>query len=100
MSESANHDVNIPGMGRMPGMDMESGPMPVSKDHTMAPSHHQGHQIADFRKRFWVSLVLTAPILVLSPVIQQFLGLSLRFSGDTYVLFGLATHSSKASWMN
>jgi Cu2+-exporting ATPase len=56
-------------------------------------SEHHGHMIEDFKKRFWISLVLTIPILLLSPLIQQFLGLkeSLRFSGDIYVLFGLST---------
>ena len=57
---------------------------------------HQGHDhaamIADFRRRFWVSLILTVPILALSPLIQAFLGLeALAFSGDSYVLFGLST---------
>ena len=64
-----------------------------------AGSHagHDGHDheamIADFRRRFWVSLALTVPILVLSPMIQHFLGLAetLAFPGDVYVLFGLAS---------
>ncbi len=49
--------------------------------------------IADFRRRFWISLVLTVPILLLSPLIQAFLGLAdvLAFPGDTYVLLALAT---------
>jgi len=56
-------------------------------------SEHHGHMIEDFRKRFWISLVITIPILLLSPLVQQFLGLkeTLRFSGDIYVLFGLST---------
>ncbi|HFE52889.1 MAG TPA: copper-translocating P-type ATPase [Bacteroidetes bacterium] len=49
--------------------------------------------VADFRRRFWVSLVITVPILLLSPLIQRFLGLgtALRFSGDTYVAFLLSS---------
>ena len=49
--------------------------------------------VADFRKRFWVSLAITIPILFLSPMIQKFLGLgeSLRFPGDFYILFTLST---------
>ncbi|NIT13556.1 MAG: cadmium-translocating P-type ATPase [Candidatus Dadabacteria bacterium] len=45
--------------------------------------------VADFRKRFWASLIITIPILILSPMIQKFLGLreSMQFSGDLYVLF-------------
>lgn len=59
-------------------------------------SGHQGHHaamVADFRRRFWISLVLTFPILALSPLIQQFLGLqaALSFRGDSYVLFGLSS---------
>jgi Cu2+-exporting ATPase len=49
--------------------------------------------VADFQKRFWVSLIVTVPILILSPMIQHFLvlGDSIRFSGDKYVLFGLSS---------
>jgi Cu2+-exporting ATPase len=48
---------------------------------------------ADFKKRFWISLVLTLPILVLSPMLQTLVGLreAIRFPGDIYVLFGLAS---------
>ena len=55
-------------------------------------SHH-AHMVADFRKRFWISLILTLPILVLSPMIQKFLGLRevIRFTGDMYVLFGFSS---------
>jgi Cu2+-exporting ATPase len=58
-------------------------------DHT---SHH-AHMVADFRKRFWISLVLSAPILLLSPMIQQFLGLgtNFRFSGDLFINFLFST---------
>ena len=56
-------------------------------------SEHHGHMIEDFKKRFWISLVITIPILLLSPLVQQFLGLkeTLRFNGDIYVLFALST---------
>lgn len=56
---------------------------------------HGGHEnmIADFKKRFYISLFLTLPIILLSPMIQHWLGLDekLKFSGDSYVLFGLST---------
>ena len=50
---------------------------------------HHAHMVADFRKRFWISLVLTIPVLLLSPMIQRFLGLgeALRFPGDTFLTF-------------
>jgi Cu2+-exporting ATPase len=47
--------------------------------------------VADFKRRFFISLVLTLPILALSPMIQGFLGVDWRFSGDMYILFGLST---------
>ena len=54
---------------------------------------HHAHMVGDFRKRFWVSLAVTLPVLVVSPMIQEFLGIgeSLRFAGDLYVLFVLSS---------
>ncbi|MBD3233595.1 MAG: copper-translocating P-type ATPase [candidate division Zixibacteria bacterium] len=48
---------------------------------------------ADFRRRFWISLIITVPVLLLSPMIQQFLGIreAVRFSGDSYILLAAAT---------
>ena len=37
--------------------------------------------IRDFRRRFWVGLVLTVPILLLSPMIQNWLGISWQIPG-------------------
>ncbi len=49
--------------------------------------------VEDFRKRFWISLIVTIPILLLSPMIQEFLGLeeALRFPGSQYLLFLLSS---------
>ncbi len=49
--------------------------------------------VKDFRRRFWVSLVVTLPILALSPMLQQWLGLgqALAFPGDTWALLVLST---------
>ncbi|NUQ40666.1 MAG: copper-translocating P-type ATPase [Calditrichaceae bacterium] len=64
-------------------------------DHGGGHNHHghHAHMVEDFRKRFWISLVLTIPILILSPMIQEFLGLgeSLRFPGDMYITFILSS---------
>lgn len=48
--------------------------------------------IADFRRRFWISLILTIPVLALAPVIQGFLGLkdALQFAGESYVQFAFS----------
>ena len=47
--------------------------------------------IRDFRRRFWVGLVLTVPILLLSPMIQNWLGISWQIPGQLYWLLGLST---------
>ncbi|MEX2400483.1 MAG: copper-translocating P-type ATPase, partial [Rhodothermales bacterium] len=54
---------------------------------------HHAMMVADFKKRFWISLVLTIPILALSPMIQGFLGFEdvLRFPGDIFALWALSS---------
>ncbi len=49
--------------------------------------------IGDFKKRFWISLAVTGPILILTPMIQMLLdiGNALRFKGDVYILFVLSS---------
>lgn len=56
-------------------------------------SHHDHHvmMIEDFKKRFWISLVLTIPVLALSHMVQQWFGFEITFPGDQYVLFGLSS---------
>lgn len=62
---------------------------PIHHDH----KNHHAHMAADFRDRFWVSLILTLPILILSPLLQKMVGVRevIHFSGDVYVLFVLST---------
>jgi len=54
---------------------------------------HDHHEMmnGDFKKRFFVSLVLTIPILILSPLIQQFFGFAFTFAGNSYLLFLLSS---------
>ena len=49
--------------------------------------------VADFRERFWVSLVLSVPVLALAPLNQAWLGLAerLAFPGDRAIQAMLAT---------
>ena len=56
------------------------------------PEHH-AHMAADFQKRFWISLGLTLPILLLSPMLQTLVGIreSVRFPGYMYALFGFSS---------
>jgi Cu2+-exporting ATPase len=48
--------------------------------HGEHPSHaagggHEHHHAADFRRRFWVSLTLSVPVVAFSPMIRDWLGL-------------------------
>ena len=57
---------------------------------------HAGHHadmVDDFRRRFWVSLILTVPILLLSPMVTGWIGLddTFSFKGDQWLLLGLST---------
>ncbi|MEQ9469004.1 MAG: copper-translocating P-type ATPase [Ekhidna sp.] len=56
----------------------------------MGHDHHK-MMIEDFKKRFWISLVLTVPILIFSPMIQGFFGYEWLLPGNAYILFGLST---------
>nr|WP_205421539.1 copper-translocating P-type ATPase [Salinibacter ruber] len=49
--------------------------------------------VEEFKRRFWVSLLLTVPILALSPLIQSVLGIeeALQFPGDLLVLWGFSS---------
>ena len=59
----------------------------------LAHNHHPDSMVDDLRRRFWISLALTAPVLATSEMVQQFLGLRdvLAFPGDRYVGFAFAT---------
>ena len=59
--------------------------------HDMGGADHHGMMIADFRKRFYVVLVITLPVMLLSPMIQHFLGVNWQFAGSSYILCGLST---------
>src|SRR5476651_2120282 len=57
----------------------------------MSEHDHHAMMIADFKKRFYVVLALTLPVMLLSMQIQQWLHLDLRFPGSSYLLFALAS---------
>lgn len=64
-------------------------------DRQTSAHSHSGHEnmIEDFKKRFYISLVFTLPIIILTPMIQHWLGLGekIRFTSDSYILFGLSS---------
>ncbi|MBN2245468.1 MAG: heavy metal translocating P-type ATPase [Candidatus Aminicenantes bacterium] len=47
--------------------------------------------LKDFKFRFWISLGVSVPVLILSPFIQSLIGYELDIPGGKYILFGLAT---------
>lgn len=106
-----NHQEHSEHSGHGPGSEKEhsmehgaahGGQVPVSQpvdphahhkaqDQTGGHDEHAGHHTEDFLKRFWTCLVITIPILLLSHMIQQWIGFSISFAGDQYVLLALST---------
>ncbi len=60
------------------------------KDHENHQDHHK-MMIEDFKRRFFISLIVTIPILILSPMVQEWTNIEISFPGSNYVLFALAT---------
>lgn len=54
-------------------------------------SDHHKHMAEDFKKRFWIALILTIPVLVLSDTIQRWFGFEVDFTGRSFVVFGLSS---------
>ena len=76
---------DLPGQCPICGMDLV--PMQRPKE-----GHHHDHDmIADFRKRFYVVLMLTVPIMLLSGMIQHWLKIHIEFPGSQYVLLSLSS---------
>jgi Cu2+-exporting ATPase len=68
----------------------------MEHQHAKPEMNHAGHDhhsmmIMDFRKRFYVVFVLTIPIMLLSTMIQHFIGVNWQFPGSQYILFALST---------
>lgn len=74
------HNHSMEGMGEMDHSSVQMGGM-----------DHHAMMVQDFKRRFWVSLAVMIPIMILSPMIQMFLGVDWRFPGDSCVLLVLST---------
>ena len=77
---------------------MDHNPEPHDhSQHSMNPPmgmmHHDHHKmmIEDFKKRFYVTLIITIPVMLLSKMIQEWFHFSISFAGSNYILFGLST---------
>jgi P-type Cu2+ transporter len=57
-----------------------------------AHDRHEGHSVAMFRDKFWLSLLLTIPVVLLSSDVQHWLGYSVpSFPGAEYAAAILGT---------
>ncbi len=85
--------------GQHGSADSMPEPLPASMDGgagTPLPGAHAGDHghdamLADYWRRFVVSLVLTIPILALTPEVQQLAGVELSFPGQVLAVFLLST---------
>ncbi len=65
--------------------------------HTDTHTHaedgkHAGHSVAMFRDKFWLSLVFTIPVVLYSPMVQEWLGLHMpQFAGSDWIPFVFGT---------
>lgn len=70
----------------------------MQNEHAEHESHdahdkHAGHSTAMFRNRFWISLILTVPVLALSPMIAEWFGFTgaIEIPYQNFVLFALSS---------
>ncbi len=62
------------------------------KEHKESFDKHEGHTASMFIKRFWVSLILTIPVVIYSELPRKLIGWQARqFSGSKYLLFILGS---------
>ena len=66
-----NHHIESPHTGHQ-GMASHTSPGPAAAHSTH--DRHEGHSVAMFRDKFWLSLALTIPVLVFSGDPQHWLG--------------------------
>ncbi len=70
----------------------QTNPAESTAKHTDHHEHdHHAMMVRDFKQRFFISLALTIPILLLSPMIHSFMGVDWTFPGSSYILFALST---------
>lgn len=98
-NEHMQHDMDMPPSEHMDHMDHADQADHAGHGHMdmgASPGAHSGHDhhkmmVADFKRRFLIALIITIPIMLLSPMIQMLLGVDWRFPGDSIILFVLST---------
>ncbi|TPR22674.1 heavy metal translocating P-type ATPase [Apilactobacillus timberlakei] len=76
-----HHDMDHMGMGSM------------NHDHGHMMMNHGGHMMdmGDLKKKFWISLILTIPIILMSPMMGMKLPFQLTFSGSDFIVLILGS---------
>ena len=80
-------------MAKMDHSKMDHGSTKHKDNPSMGMEGHNHHamMIADFKKRFYLVLILSVPIILLSTMIQKFIGVDWQFKGSKYILLALST---------
>ena len=60
-------------------------------ENGLGHSSHHAAMIEDFKKRFWVVLVLSIPIVIMSSMMQMVFNYTISFPGSKFVLFVLSS---------
>jgi Cu2+-exporting ATPase len=89
----ADHSAHVPpARATMPDRhsdhDMGQGGSTRHAEHGSSHSAHVDHTGHEqmFRRRFWVNLVLTVPVLLFSPMLQEWFGFSMpEFTGSRWI---------------
>ena len=78
---------------KMDHSKMDHGSMKSGDNPSMGMEGHNHHamMIADFKKRFYLVLILSVPIILLSTMIQKFMGVDWQFTGSKYILLALSS---------
>ncbi|HYM93355.1 MAG TPA: copper-translocating P-type ATPase [Chitinophagaceae bacterium] len=82
---------NVTNKGGHAGHNMANMQHGTNPPMGMAGHNHHAMMIADFKKRFYVVLVLTIPVMFLSEMIQHWLGVHWQFAASEYILFALSS---------
>lgn len=72
-------------------MDHESIDMNNIDHSHMNHSRMEGMDMDDLKKKFWVSLILTIPIIILSPMMGMEMPFQITFPGSYWVVLGIGT---------
>ena len=67
----------------------------TQKDNNPAMGHtghdHHAMMIDEFKRKFYIVLILAIPIMLLSPMIQHWLNIDISFTGSKYILLFLSS---------